>query len=152
MEKIIREIKTKSDDFITSLGFEGESVITQERHTIIVNYQVDDAAMLIGKGGEVLDALQHVMRILYSKQLLNTDYDLVVDVSGYRSKKAEVLAKRAKDKAFQVLATGIEEIMPPMSSYERMIVHTTCANIADITTESSGSGRERRVVIKPKKG
>lgn len=151
MEEIIKEIKTKSEDFVISLGFEGESVIVQKGHTIIVNYQVDDAALLIGRGGEVLDALQHVLRILFSQQLLQANYDLVVDVSGYRSKKADSLAKKAKDKAFQVLVTGIEEIMPPMTSYERMIVHTTCANIADVMTESSGSGKERRVIIKPKK-
>lgn len=151
MEDKIIKIKKGSEDLISKLGFDGESIVVLDGDTIIVKYQVDDAAMLIGRGGEVLDALQHIMRIMLSKELEGRDNDLVLDVSGYREKKASMLAKKAKDKAYQVLVTGIEEIFPPMSSYERMIIHTTCTNIADVETESRGSGRERRVVIKPKK-
>lgn len=151
MDELMIAIKRDSEDFIASLGFCGESIVAREGNTIIVNYQDDDVAMLIGRGGEVLDSLQHLMRIMLSERLKEAGADLVVDIAGYRSKKASVLAKRAKDLAYQVLTTGIEEILPAMSSYERMIVHTTCSNIADIETESTGSGRDRRVVIKPKR-
>ncbi len=143
MEEKIIKIKKSSEDFIAQLGFNGESIVVMDGKTIIVNYQVDDAAMLIGRGGEVLDALQHIMRMLLLKDFEDRDTDLVVDISGYREKKASQLTRKAKDKAYQVF--------PPMSSYERMIIHTACTNIADIETESQGSGRDRRVVIRPKK-
>lgn len=151
MDNMIARAKKDSEELLSQLGFSGESIVVREGKTIIINYQDDEAAMLIGRGGEVLDSLQHLMRIMMSDGLKEVGADLVVDIAGYRSKKASILAKRAKDMAYQVLTTGIEEILPTMSSYERMIVHTTCANIADIETESTGSGRERRVIIKPKR-
>ncbi len=151
MEEIMIIIKKESDDFLAKMGFAGDSVVVADGKTVIVNYQTDDAALLIGKGGEVLDALQHILKIVLADTLYSEGRDLVVDICGYRDKKASQLAKKARERAYQVLATGIEEIFPPMSSYERMIIHTTCSNIADVETESQGSGRERRVVIKPKR-
>lgn len=151
MDELIISIKKESEELINKMGFKGESVVVIEGKTIIVNYHDDEVAMLIGKGGEVLDSLQHLMRILLSKRLLESGFDLVVDVGGYKSKKAQNIARRAKEMAYQVLTTGIEEILPSMSSYERMIVHTTCSTIGDIETESTGSGKDRKVVIKPKR-
>jgi len=151
MDNLLITIKKETESLIAKLGFGGECIVATEGKTVVVNYQDDDVAMLIGRGGEVLDSLQHIMRIMLSERLKEAGADLVLDIAGYRSKRASALAKRAKDLAYQVLTTGIKETLPAMSSYERMIVHTACSNIADIETESTGNGRDRRVVIKPKR-
>lgn len=152
MEDTIIAIKKRADNIISSMDLEGESIIAMENRTVVVNIEIDTPAILIGRGGEGLESLQHVLRLLAAEELASHDLDLVVDIAGYRKKKASQLTKTAKEKAYQVLATGISETMPPMTAYERRIVHMVCANIADIESESQGTGRERRVVIKPKRG
>lgn len=151
MEDIILKIKDHSDNLIATLGFDGESIIVREGDTILVNIEVDTPALLIGRGGEGLESMQHILRLLSADVMRDSGLDLAVDVAGYRSKKAEALAREVRDKADQVIATGIEEYFPPMSAYERRIIHITCANIAEVETGSEGEGRERKVVIKPKK-
>lgn len=151
MEEAIIAIKRCADEIILNMDFEGESIIARENDTVIVNIEVDSPALLIGRGGEGLESLQHILRLLASQSLLEHRLDLVVDIAGYRKKKASHLTRVAKEKAYQVLTTGLPEIFPPMSAYERRIVHMVCANIADVESESKGEGRERRVVIKPKK-
>lgn len=151
MEDTILIVKRHADDMLSSMGFDGESIIAQENNTIIVNIEVDTPALLIGRGGEGLESFQHLLRLLAVEASLSRDYDIVVDIAGYRKKKASHLQREAKEKAYQVLATGLPEIFPPMSAYERRIVHMVCSNIADVETESEGEGKHKRVVIKPKK-
>jgi spoIIIJ-associated protein len=72
----------------------------------------------------------------------------MVDINGYQKKhiddirvKANILAERAR-----YFKSAVE--MDPMSSYERMIVHSEFASVPDIATESSGTGRDRRIILK----
>ena len=150
MQEILIKIKDSSDNLVKKLGFEAESIVSEKDGTIYVNIQADNPALLIGRGGDVVWALQHVLRLILESEMENS-YSIILDVAGYRSKKSENIERKAREKAFLVLSTGIAEIMPPMTSFERRIVHITCANITDIETESEGEGMERRVVIKPKK-
>lgn len=151
MEETILIIKRHADNMLESMGFDGESIIAQENKTIIVNIEVESPAILIGRGGEGLESFQHLLRLLATEADLSRDYDIVVDIAGYRKKKASHLERKAKEKAYQVLTTGLPETLQPMTAYERRIVHMACANIADVETESEGEGRHKRVVIKPKK-
>ncbi|OGD65760.1 hypothetical protein A2215_04730 [Candidatus Berkelbacteria bacterium RIFOXYA2_FULL_43_10] len=152
MEDLIIKIKNRSGELVSLLGFESEAIVTQGEGIIQVNIQTADTpAILIGRGGEGLEALQHVLRILFGKELSESGSNIIIDVAGYRSKKTENIKRETRDKALLVLSTGIEEVLPPMSSFERRVVHMVCTNIADVETESLGEGRERRVVIKSKK-
>jgi len=144
-------VKKHSKELLSKLGFEVEPIITQQEEIVFINLQIDNPGLLIGRGGEGLDALQHILRLLVLRDEEITYANIVVDISGYRDKKIENVKKLARDKAYSVLSTGIEEILPEMSSYERRIVHMVVTNIADVETESVGEGRERKVVIKPKK-
>lgn len=145
------KIKKHSKELLKKLGFDVEPIITQQEEIVFVNLQIDSPGLLIGRGGEGLDALQHILRLLISRDEEITYTSVVLDISGYRDKKIENVKKMARDKAYMVLSTGIEEILPEMSSYERRIVHMVVTNIADVETESVGEGRERRVKIKSAK-
>lgn len=151
MPKDHTKIKKHSKELLSKLGFEAEPIITQQEEIIFVNIQMDSPGLLIGRGGEGLEALQHILRLLILRDEEIESTNIVLDIAGYRDKRIENVKKLAHDKAYLVLSTGIEEILPEMSSYERRIVHMVCTNIADIETESVGDGRERRVKIKPKK-
>lgn len=107
-----------------------------------------DSRMLIGPRGEHLMALHNVLRRLVSKKIGEERPQFFVDVNNYQESalrsirdKAVVMAERAKS-----FKTSIE--MEPMSSYERMMVHTLLESTPNIATESKGEGGERRVVIK----
>lgn len=145
------KIKKHSKELLRKLGFDAEPIVTQQEEIIFVNLQIDSPGLLIGRGGEGLEALQHILRLLISRDEEIFSTNIIIDIAGYRDKKIENVKKLAHDKACMVLSTGIEETMPTMSSYERRIVHMVCTNIADIETESTGEGRERRVKIKPKR-
>lgn len=151
MNEHIKIVKKHSGELISRLGFEGEAIITEKDGLVYVNIQMDDPGLLIGKNGEGLDALEHILRLLVNAEIESDYRNIVLDIAGYRDKKVEYVKKMAHDKAYTVISTGVSETLPPMTSYERRVVHMVCTNMADVETESAGEGRERRVVIKPKK-
>ncbi len=151
MPEYISKVKKHSHDLLKKMGFQAEPIVVQKESVVFVNIEMESPGLLIGRGGEGLEALQHILRLLLTEEIMANNINIILDIAGYRSKKIENIKKIARDKAYLVLSTGIEEALLPMSSYERRTVHLICANIADVETESVGEGRERRVVIKPKK-
>ena len=151
MPNHIKKIKKQTNDLVRKLGFEAEAVVIEKDNVVYVDIQIEDPALLIGRGGEVLEALEHVLRLLVNAEMMEDRRNIVLDVAGYRDKKTESVKKMAHDVALTVISTGIAETLSPMSSYERRVVHMVCTDIAEVETESVDEGRERRVVIKPKK-
>ena len=151
METLIIKVKDVSNDLIGSLGFDVDPIVTHGDGIVIVNVQCDEPALLIGRGGEGIDAIQHILRSMLRRDLMEKRANVILDIAGYRDKRNDRVQRNARERALQVLSTGIEEILPPMSSYERRLVHMIVKNIADVETESEGEGRERKVVIRPKK-
>lgn len=151
MNEHVLKIKDISEGFVANLGFSGEAIITQRDNTYFVNFQIEEPMYLIGRFGDGLEALQHVLRLLISRELLPNSVLVVVDINGYRNRRSEVLEKHAREIAHKVRTEGIEIELDPMNSFERRIVHTLVGNIADVESESRGDRRDRRVVIKPKK-
>jgi len=73
-----------------------------------------------------------------------------LDINGYKSKKVEYLKSLAKEAADQVVLNKEEKSLPPMSAYERRVVHAELAQREDVLTESQGSDLDRHIVVKPK--
>ena len=151
MQEKISKIKNKSKEIIAYFGYDADPIVTQRDRVIMVNFRIDDPGHMIGKDGEVLDSLQHILRILLKDDLMEDSGLIVIDINGYRTKKTETLEKRARDIAHKVRVEQIEIELPPMNSFDRRIIHTIVTNIADVETESRGDRQDRRVVIKPKK-
>lgn len=103
---------------------------------------------LIGKNGQSLGALEHVVRAMWSRKS-PSGRTVSVDVNDYRQEKITQLVADVRLAATRVRDTKKSEALPPMSSYERRIVHTELASWGDISTESVGQDAQRRVVIKP---
>ena len=119
----------------------------------IVTFRVytDDPHFLIGPEGKTLLALNHLIKKIVEKQsaLLNhKKISFIVDVNDYQEKKIQELKNRAQIMAERARFFKSNIECPPMNPYERMIIHSFFTDIPDIETESTGTGRERRVVIK----
>jgi len=151
MHEHIEKIKEKSKEVVGLLGFSADVIAVQRNSVLFLNFQVDEPAVLIGRGGEGLESLQHVLRLLLGKIVSETGNILVVDINGYRDKRISSIEKMARETALKVMSEKVEIELPLMNAFERRAVHTLISNMADVESESSGDHRNRRVVIKPKK-
>jgi spoIIIJ-associated protein len=116
---------------------------------IAVDVQAPEGSkLLIGKNGQNLRALEHVVRAMFVRHT-NAHRPLVIDVNDYRKEKTRELVDIVKQAAGRVRDTGRSEALPPMTSYERRIAHTELAAWSEVSTESVGQEPQRRVVIKP---
>ncbi|MBI2020984.1 hypothetical protein HYS99_00535 [Candidatus Giovannonibacteria bacterium] len=109
----------------------------------------DEAPLLIGEGGQNLAALNHVVRRIVEKKYGETDIRFLIDVNDYHKKHVEEIKDMARMHAQRVRYFKKPIEMRPMNAYERRIVHTVLQEYPDISTESTGEGMGRRVVIKP---
>lgn len=104
-----------------------------------------DSELLVGKDGEVLDALQDLARLVVMTETGNRSR-LMVDVAGYRAKRRAELVVLAKDAIAAVQESGDPVRMAPLNAYERKIVHDEVAK-AGLVSESEGEPPHRRVVV-----
>ncbi len=100
---------------------------------------------LVGRDGEVLEALQELTRLSVLSATDNRSR-LVLDIGDYRQQRNEVLQKLAQDAAGKVKDSGEEYALAPMSAYERKIVHDAVAELGYVS-ESEGEGSKRHIVV-----
>lgn len=100
---------------------------------------------LVGRDGEVLEALQELTRLSVLSATENRSR-LVLDINGYRQERAGHLQKIAEDAVASVKETGSAVALEPMSAYERKIVHDVVADLGFVS-ESEGEGAGRHIVV-----
>jgi len=105
--------------------------------------------VLVRRGGEGLQALQHLVATAFRKQL-GDDNRIVVDCNGFRRDKDAELRQMARFIAGKVLSSGIPQEMGPLNPYERRIVHLTVAEDPKVTSESIGDAFMKTVIISTK--
>ncbi|MBI2065296.1 MAG: hypothetical protein HYT62_04560 [Candidatus Yanofskybacteria bacterium] len=110
-------------------------------------YTPENARFLIGKDGQNLKSLEHIMRAIFIKKIDGFS-NIVVDVNDYKKSRSSYLVDIARQAVARVRSTQKSEVLLPMSSYERRIVHMELASCPDIATESIGTDPQRRIVIK----
>ena len=117
-----------------------------EENTYFVELVGEDLGYLIGRRGDTLDAIQHLAN--YS---INRSVDgyirINVDAEEYRAKREDSLRKYARKKAQQVLKNRRRTTLEPMNAYERHLIHAALQEMDNITTHSTGTEPNRRVVI-----
>ncbi len=109
----------------------------------------DDLGILIGRRGQTLSCLQYIVRLIVAHQTKDW-LPIMIDVEGYKQRRYNALQALAWRIAEQVKAKGMPFTLEPMSAYERRIVHLTLADDPEVTTQSTGEGEARKVVILPK--
>ena len=113
-------------------------------------YRVDlvgeDLGFLIGHRGETLDAIQHLCNYAINRDV-SGHIRINVDAEEYRQKREDSLRRYARKKAQQVLKARRRTTLEPMNAYERHVIHATLQEMENITTHSTGTEPNRRVVI-----
>lgn len=109
----------------------------------------EELGVLVGPGGATLAALQELARTYVQKQTGGHSSRIVVDVAGYRAKRAAALARFATQIAEEVTSSGTEQALEPMSPADRKVVHDTINEIGGLSTRSVGEEPRRYIVISP---
>ncbi len=108
-----------------------------------------DAGRLIGKGGRTLAALEYLANAVVNKVEGEAPVRVNLDVGGYKRRRDERLRQVAQRAAARVQRSGMPVELEPMSAAERRIVHMAVADDPTVESESTGEGRDRRVVVYP---
>jgi spoIIIJ-associated protein len=138
-------------DFGRHVGLDFQVMVTdisEKTDRILFLVQCDDGDVLIGKDGEILEALQHLLRLAVAKKFKH-NLKLLVDINGYRERRKKALTLMAKRLADKAKRTGKKLKTDPLNPYERRIIHTLFKHNKGVTTKSEGEGHIKRVVISP---
>ena len=139
------------DYFLSSIGVVADTYIREDSNNSRVSFEIEgeDSALLIGKRGETLQSIQFLVRMITSKQL-GRKSNIQIDIEDYRRRRVRTLRNIAKNLAKEVIDSGEERTLEPMSPVDRRIIHVALSKNPKILTESEGKGRDRFVVVKPK--
>jgi spoIIIJ-associated protein len=110
----------------------------------------EDSGLLIGRRGETLRALQFLVNLIVRNHLKEDAVRVVLDVERYKERRNNSLTDMALRVADKVVGTGRAVSLEPMPPAERRVVHMALADHPRVSTESSGLGDSRKVVIAPK--
>ena len=118
----------------------------EEGNTYKVEFEGSDLGYLIGRRGDTLDALQHLANYSVGRNV-EGHIRINVDAEDYRAKREDSLSRYARKKAQQVLKARRRTTLEPMNAYERHVIHSALQDMDNITTHSTGTEPNRRVVI-----
>lgn len=134
------------EEILGILGVDAMVEVKEKEDSIAVDVWGDDVAILIGKNGNTLEALQYLVNVS-CRRMEDVTKRIVIDVEGYRKRRKARLEKHAEEMAHKAISRGESVELPPMSPSERKIVHMAVQKIPGVYTESLGEEPERRVVI-----
>lgn len=151
-EALIEEGEIAGDyleQLLDVLDFDGDIDLDVEGDRAIVSIDGGrDLSKLVGRNGEVLDALQELTRLAV-QQATGVRSRLMLDVAGWRAKRRSELSALGTAAAQRVLESGKPEPLAPMTPFERKIVHDAVAAVDGVSSESEGVEPNRHVVVVP---
>ncbi|MEK7519212.1 MAG: R3H domain-containing nucleic acid-binding protein [Patescibacteria group bacterium] len=168
---ILKEIKDVVEDFFQKMTIEARieiEVETPQKSTspeeifqsearpaeqeeipnVLINVNTQEPQLLIGERGQTLNEIQQLLRAILKKKIKEFFF-INLDISDYKKKKTEYLKEMARILADEVSLSKKEKWLPPMSSFERRIIHLELAERKDVVTESVGEEPERKILVKP---
>ena len=115
----------------------------------IIDLAGEDSGLLIGRRGQTLQALQFLVNMIVRKEF--DDVRVVLDVENYRQRRESSLRDMATKVAARVAQTNRSITLEPMPPADRRIIHTSLSDHPGVTTESTGEGEGRKVMVMPKR-
>ena len=146
---LTEEIATLVQSVVNAMGLALTATVEETEEATRINLEGEDGGVLIRRGGEGLQALQHVVATTFRKQL-GDDNRIVIDCNGFRRDKDAELRQMAVFNAGKARSSGMPQEMGPLNPYERRIVHLAVAQEADVTSESIGDAFMKTVIISVK--
>ena len=146
---IIDYTKEVINEITKLMGLTVNLEVRRREENITIKIFSDHNAVLIGKNGYTIQALQTIVRQIIFNEV-NYNVSIILDVENYKEKKIKNIEYLAKKTAREVAKTKVEAKLDSMNSYERRIVHSILSEDKYVYTESIGEEPNRCVVIKPK--
>ena len=140
------------ESLFTGAGLNVKVAVTETSTECLLDLSGPDADLLQVEGGELLQAVQHLVNQAFGRKLAEGQR-LVCDVEGFRATREAELRKMANLAAERVRSSGVPFIFGEMNGSERRVIHLTLADCEDLYTESVGDGsaRKLRVALKSSK-
>jgi len=133
-------------EMLSRMGIDGEVESNFVDGSTHLNIVTDSPALLIGKHGQTLDAIERLLNCIVNKASL-VKKRVFVNTEGYRERREERLVEMAHQVAEKVRYTDREVVLAPMSARDRRIIHVTLKGDEVVSTYSQGEGEMRRVVV-----
>ncbi|KGP73221.1 RNA-binding cell elongation regulator Jag/EloR [Pontibacillus yanchengensis] len=144
----IEETKQYLIDVAAGMGATIDVKVHRNGKEVIFELIGSKIALLIGKRGQTLNALQYLAQLVINQRSDNY-HTAIVDAEGYRGRRKDTLTNLANRLAEKAIRTNSDVALEAMPSYERKIIHTALQNHKNITTYSDGTEPHRHVVIRP---
>jgi spoIIIJ-associated protein len=147
-EELLDEIRALVSSVLDAMGFEARVEVYDAGGFIAADVAPDNTALFIGQKGETIDALQYLVNVSAFRERPFFKR-VVLDAEGYRQRRVEAIQGMAHRTARRAVRERRTVEMPPMNSSERRVVHLFLSENPGVTTESEGSGDNRRVKVSP---
>jgi spoIIIJ-associated protein len=151
-EKTKDTIQKIIEQMLEKMGFSAQVQISASdtEDSIVCDITTDaDSHFLIGQYGTNLQAIQHLARLLVRKSMPEERAHFTLDINSYRQQKNRLVVEQARAAADEAITYNRPVIMKPMSTYERRLVHMELSTNSKVSTESTGEGEERKIIVKP---
>ncbi len=151
----IKEVQALAKNLFTLTGIHIQDiqvVTDHELQTIVIDIKTPEHGLFSYNYGELLKAMNHLLRRLVEKSLEGSESEglgYVLDVNSEQTRRLADLKARLRSVVESVRKASTPMELEPMSSYERLMVHTFLSYQPDVQTESVGEGFERRIIVKP---
>jgi len=149
MNEICQNAEKFLTEIVADLGFSLNVSATWTEEGCVLNLTGEDVHFALTENGEMLDAFETLLFQIYGREL-DRDHRFVVDADGYRRTRKAELQAMARFAGEQARKNGRPFTFGPLNSTERRVIHLTIQTESDLTTESIGDGRERRLQVRLK--
>ena len=150
MAALTPQITKFVQDVVNAMGVALTVAVEETSEGTRINLEGEDGGVLVRRGGEGLQALQHIVATTFRKQL-GDDNRIVIDCNGFRKDKDAELRQMARFVAEKARSSGMPQEMGPLNPYERRIVHLAIAEDPTVTSESIGDAFLKTVIISTKR-
>lgn len=141
------KIRTFLEGLLERMGVKAEMTFSRKPdNSVLVELSGNGMGAIIGRRGETLDAIQHLTNYSVNRGAENRVH-ISIDAENYRSKREESLVRLAEKMAAKTIKYQRSMALEPMNSYERHVIHTALQDYPGVTTCSTGTEPNRRVVI-----
>ncbi|MDO9514582.1 MAG: RNA-binding cell elongation regulator Jag/EloR [Syntrophales bacterium] len=150
-EETALEAKAFVEGVLSRIGFDFPVAVKPNGEDYIaLNIQGDGGGLLIGRGGQTLDAIQYLTNKVLNKNG-NGGKRIVLDTENYREKRGENLTALAEKLGEKAKRTKKPVTVNPMNAHDRRLIHMALQDDKELTTRSRGEGTFRKIIIIPKK-
>lgn len=147
--KELKEVEKIVSEMLEKLEIDGTFSLSQSEEILDIIMETSDTGIVIGYHGEILESLQLTISLAIAKKI-GRFVRVSVEVDGYKKNRTEYLEKLAQQVKEKAVSEDKEQVLMNLKSWERRIIHMFLQDDEQVVSESSGEGRDRVLLVKPR--